>query len=67
MTWHFHLEAQAELDEAVAHYERERAGLGTEFGHEVRLAIAGFWLDPLHGVAPPNVPGAAASIDFPIA
>src|SRR5438094_625520 len=39
MTVVFHDAAREELDEAVAHYDRERDGLGDEFNQEVQRAI----------------------------
>jgi plasmid stabilization system protein ParE len=39
MQYFFHPLAELELNEAVDFYECERSGLGTEFAHEIELAI----------------------------
>jgi hypothetical protein len=39
MKWYFMAEAEQELKEAKAHYEREKRGLGKQFLLEVRKAI----------------------------
>jgi hypothetical protein len=40
VTVRFLVEAEAELDFAVAHYEAQLAGLGTEFVLDVRAGLA---------------------------
>ncbi len=51
---HFHAEAEAELRSAIAFYETERQGLGTEFRSEIEAALLRFRRNPrafpLHGV-----------------
>ena len=40
MTVRFLAEAEVELDDAVVYYNRQLAGLGTEFATEVRIGLA---------------------------
>jgi len=50
MIYEFHPEAEQELVEAAAYYERNVTGLGERFGSEVRHAIERLLEYPAHGV-----------------
>jgi toxin ParE1/3/4 len=45
----FHSEARAELDNSVAYYERQKAGLGLDFLSEVEQAIGKIQQNPSIG------------------